>query len=172
VLACLERQPGPDGEFREVETVDDLRGLCKTHPVLGWTMVVCALSLLGFPPLLGFFGKVPLFTSAINAGEIALVVVLGINSAIAAFYYLRLVAMPLLEEPDPTLKPMERTPFVSRPFAAFVSAAGVIVLIAFAGSLMSEASKAAKPSSAPSAGHSDAAPVTPVPMTSSSAAHR
>ncbi len=172
VLACLERQPGPDGEYREVETVDDLRGLCKTHPVLGWTMVICALSLLGFPPLLGFFGKVPLFTSAINAGEIALVVVLGINSAIAAFYYLRLVAMPLLEEPDPTLKPMSRTPFVSRPLAALVSAAGVIVLIAFAGSLMNEASKAAKPVAAPSSGHADAAPVTPGLAPSSSDARR
>jgi NADH-quinone oxidoreductase subunit N len=154
VLACLERQPGPDGEFREIETVDDLRGLCKTQPLLGWTMVVCALSLLGFPPLLGFFAKVPLFTSAIAAGEILLVVVLGVNAAIAAYYYLRLVAMPLLEEPDPTLKPMQRTPFVSRPMAALVSAAGVIVLVAFAGSLMKEAGKAAKPASTTApAGH-------------------
>lgn len=156
VLACLERQPGPDGEYREVETVDDLKGLCRTQPFLGWTMVICALSLLGFPPLLGFFAKVPLFTSAIASGEIALVVVLGLNAAIAAYYYLRLVANPLLEEPDPTLRPMQRTPFVSRPFAAMVSAAGVLVLVAFAGSLMREAGKAAKPGTSGPAGHAAA----------------
>jgi NADH-quinone oxidoreductase subunit N len=154
VLACLERQPGPDGEYREIETVDDLRGLCKTQPVLGWTMVICALSLLGFPPLLGFFAKVPLFTSAIAAGEVTLVIVLGINAAIAAYYYLRLVAMPLLEEPDPTLQAASRTPFVSRPFAAIVSAASVIVLVVFAGSLMQQAAKAGKPAAAPTpSGH-------------------
>jgi NADH-quinone oxidoreductase subunit N len=155
VLACLERQPGPDGEHREIETVDDLRGLCKTQPALGWTMVVCALSLLGFPPLLGFFAKVPLFTSAIAAGEIVLVVILGLNAAIAAYYYLRLVAMPLLEEPDATLPPASRTPFVSRPLAAFISAASVVVLVAFAGTLMREAGEAAKPPKA--AEHSSAA---------------
>jgi NADH-quinone oxidoreductase subunit N len=157
VLACLERQPGADGEYREIETVDDLRGLCKTQPVLGWTMVVCALSLLGFPPLLGFLAKVPLFTSAIAAGEVALVVVLGINAAIAAYYYLRLVAMPLLEEPDTTLPPASRTPFVSRPLAAMVSAAGVIVLIVFAGSLMQAANKAGTPAGPPApTGHAAA----------------
>src|SRR6185503_1713074 len=61
VLAALERSPGKDGEPREVESVNDLRGLCTTHPALGWTMVVCAMSLLGLPPLLGFFTKLPLF---------------------------------------------------------------------------------------------------------------
>ena len=47
-------------------------------------MVLCCLSLLGMPPLLGFLGKLGLFTSAISAGEYAIVVVLGINSAIDA----------------------------------------------------------------------------------------
>src|SRR5262249_46256202 len=83
VLAALERKPGPDGEPREVESIDDLRGLCATHPALGWTMVLCSLSLLGLPPLLGFFSKLPLFTAAVSANEITLVVVLGVNSAIA-----------------------------------------------------------------------------------------
>jgi NADH-quinone oxidoreductase subunit N len=82
VIAALEQGTTPDGEVREIDTVDDLRGLCRTRPILGWTMVVCSLSLLGLPPLLGFFGKVPLFTSAISAHEYLLVIVLGLNSAI------------------------------------------------------------------------------------------
>jgi NADH-quinone oxidoreductase subunit N len=128
VLAALERRPGPDGESGEVESVSDLRGLCFTHPALGWTMVLCALSLLGFPPLLGFFGKVPLFTSAISAGEIPLVVVLGVNSAIAAYYYLRIAFAPLLERPDATTEPAQVSPFRSRQVAGVIAAATVVVL--------------------------------------------
>ncbi len=100
VLACLERSS--HGETVEAEDIGDLRGLCKTNPWLGWSMVLCMLSLLGFPPILGFFGKVPLFTSALGAGRVTLVVILGINSAIAAFYYLRVVATVMLEEPADT----------------------------------------------------------------------
>jgi NADH-quinone oxidoreductase subunit N len=128
VLSALEHTPGPDGEPREVETIDDLRGLCSTHPMLGWTMVVCSLSLLGFPPLLGFFGKLPLFTSAIAADEIPLVIVLGLNSAIAAFYYLRLMAAPLLDA-RPSGSPIPTgAPFAGRTVAAVASAICVVAL--------------------------------------------
>ncbi len=138
VVASLER----NGE--ECDSIDDLRGLCLTHPFLGWTMVVCALSLLGFPMTLGFFAKVPLFTSAFAAGEITLVVILGLNSAIAAFYYLRLAAPPLLESP-PEDAP-ERTPFVERIIAGVLSAACAIGLVFIAGFVMERAERAVAPS--------------------------
>ncbi|MCC6678220.1 MAG: NADH-quinone oxidoreductase subunit N [Phycisphaerales bacterium] len=143
VLACLEGRAGADGEPAEIESLDDLRGLCQRHPVLGWTMVICTLSLLGLPPLLGFFGKVPLFTSAISAGEIPLVVVLGLNSAIAAFYYLRIVGSCLLEKPETTTGIVRVTPFGSRPAGALASAAGVIVLAIFGNGFMAASEKAA-----------------------------
>ncbi len=126
VVACLER-PQPDGEADELDDLEDLRGLCRTRPVLGWVMVICALGLLGLPPLLGFWAKFLLFTSAISAGEIALVVILGLNSAIAAFYYLKLVALPLLEEPEGDAP--ATTPFASRTIAGVVSAALVLLAI-------------------------------------------
>lgn len=128
VLAALERRPGPDGEPREIDSVADLRGLCSTQPVLGWTMVLCSLSLLGFPPLLGFFSKLPLFTSAISAREIPLVIVLGLNSAIAAFYYLRLAFTPFLENADASVEPAHLSPFASRKFAGLLAAIAVVVL--------------------------------------------
>jgi NADH-quinone oxidoreductase subunit N len=138
VLACIERGPRDaiDGTRPEVETVDDLRGLCKSHPLLGWTMILCALSLLGMPPLLGFFGKLFLFTSALAAGELVLVIVLGLNSAIAAFYYLRLVAAPYLEPPDRGVEAPTLTMFPARLAAAVLSAAGVVLLVLPAGRLM------------------------------------
>lgn len=136
VLAALEHSPGPDGEPREVESVDDLRGLVHSQPMLGWAMVLCSLSLLGFPPLLGFFGKLPLFTSAIAANEVPLVIVLGINSAIAAFYYLRLMSAPLLEARAPGQAAPTSTPFPTRALAAGVAGLGVVLLVIPAGQLM------------------------------------
>ncbi len=144
VLACLERRRRDEGSVEEVDSFEDLRGLCSTQPLLGWTMVLCAASLIGFPPLLGFFGKLYLFTAAISAGEIALVVVLGVNSAIAAFYYLRLVAVPLLEEPTDQSRELTRTPFPTRVIAAALSAASVVVLIPFVSPLMTASDNAVK----------------------------
>lgn len=129
VLACLERT-ARDGRPDEIDDIDDLRGLCGTRPILGWTMVLSAVGLLGLPPLLGFWGKVPLFTAGIHSGDYVLVVILGLNSAIAAFYYLRIVNYTLLEPADrsgraDTLKP---APFPARALAGLASAVGVVVL--------------------------------------------
>lgn len=153
VLACLERKPG-----EEIETFDDLRGLTRSFPALGWCMVICSLSLLGLPPLLGFFGKFYLFTSAISAGEITLVVIMGLNSAIAAFYYLRLAGAPLLEK-SPDDSGIVGCPYSSRGVAAVLSAASVVALLPFAGRLMSASHDASevKPLHAP-ASASAAAP--------------
>jgi len=142
VLAALERKPGRDGEPREIETFADLRGLCSAYPHLGWTFVVCSLSLLGLPPLLGFFGKLPLFTSAIRAHEILLVVILGLNSAIAAYYYLRMAFTPLTEAVDAGAEPMVMAPFRSRQAGAVIAAGGVIILSIGGNFIMGQAGEA------------------------------
>jgi len=144
VIASLERRGG-----EEIDDAADLRGLSSTHPALGWTMTLCALSLLGFPPLLGFFAKVPLFLAGIAAGEIALVVVLGLNSAIAAVYYLRLAMPPMLERSEGALRDAAPTPFASRPVAGLLSAACAIVLPAAGAPLMRAAADAARAEPAP-----------------------
>lgn len=148
VLACLERR-GRDGEPEEIESVDDLRGLCRSRPVLGWTMVLCSLSLLGFPPLVGFFAKVPLFTSAMGAGEVLLVIILALNSAIGAYYYLRLAAAAMLADPEG--KPVEASPFPTRVFAAGVAAGSVVGLALLAQPFMRASRHAAeyRPPAAP-----------------------
>jgi len=130
VIACLEREDD-NGERVEAETLDDIAGICRTRPWLGWSMVVCALSLLGFPPLLGFWGKLALFTSGLSAGEYLLVVVLAINSAIAAWYYLRLASASLLGVRPPEMHAPTLFPARARRLAAVASAAGVILLILF-----------------------------------------
>ncbi|MEM9166737.1 MAG: NADH-quinone oxidoreductase subunit N [Planctomycetota bacterium] len=157
VIASLEAKRASmtdTGEpvFDEADHLDAYRGLCRSNPVLGWSMVICALSLLGFPLTLGFFGKLPLFTAGISAGEILLVIVLGLNSAIAAFYYLRLVALPLFDHPGDEAETYAEGPTSSRRVVGIIAAAGVLVLTVLAGPLMDAAQAAsAVPLDAPSA---------------------
>ncbi|MBA4028117.1 MAG: hypothetical protein C0475_03075 [Planctomyces sp.] len=129
VLGCLERVR-PDGQAEELDSIEDVRGLCQDRPLLGWALVLSVMSLLGLPPLLGFFAKLPLFGAGLNAGEYALVVVLALNSAVAAFYYLRVAAAAVLEPGQVGRGPVSVRPTTARwrPMAAFVSAAGVVAL--------------------------------------------
>ncbi|MGP1345169.1 MAG: NADH-quinone oxidoreductase subunit N [Phycisphaerales bacterium] len=143
VLACLERGDG-EGSTDEADSIEDIKGLCVRSPILGWSLVVSVLSLLGFPIFLGFFGKLFLFTSAISAGEIALVVVLGINSAIAAFYYLRIAGAALLEKPGAASDEVTIAPFPTRIAAAVIAASASVVLLLPINVLMNRANEATR----------------------------
>jgi len=122
VLASLER----NGE--EVETLDDLAGLRTRHPVIAWMLAASAISLIGMPPLIGFFGKLALFSSALDAGQTALVIIAAVNSAISAFYYLQLVAVPMLGQPSARNDGVQAIPSRWPRLAAVVCGVGVIVL--------------------------------------------
>ena len=138
VLASLEHRNG-----KEADHIDDIRGICKSHPVLGWTFVITVLSMLGFPPLLGFIGKLGLFTAGIAAGHYALIVILGINSAIAACYYLRLVAVSYIDDSEKSKDPVYATPFFLRPTAGVLSAGAVLFFMVFSGPVVTGAMHAA-----------------------------
>ena len=122
VLASLERQ----GE--EIETLDDLAGLRLRHPALAWMLAVSAISLIGIPPLVGFFGKLALFSSAIEAGQTFLVIIAAVNSAISAFYYLQLVAVPMLGQPNARTEAVQLVPSRWPRTAAILCGVGVLVL--------------------------------------------
>ncbi|MCA9307168.1 MAG: NADH-quinone oxidoreductase subunit N [Phycisphaerales bacterium] len=158
VLSALEHRSG-----READSIDDIRGLWKTQPMLAVVMAVCVASLLGLPPLLGFFGKLFLFTSAIGAGEIALVVVLGLNSAVAAYYYLRIIGLPMLKDPDAVSQDMRLSPFPARTLVGVVSAASAVLLVAVASQLMQASNNATAYSAVVASGSDvEATPVSSV----------
>lgn len=102
-------------------TLNDLRGLNRSHPTTALLLAVCLLSLTGLPPTVGFFGKLNLFLAAWgNATTLGrtLAIVMALNAAIAAWYYLRLVALMFL---DPT---SESAPSPSKPaWSAFLAGA-------------------------------------------------
>lgn len=71
--------------------IDDLAGLAERRPAVAWSMVAFLLSLVGIPPLAGFFGKLGLFGSALASGWVWLVVLAMAASAVSAGYYFRLI---------------------------------------------------------------------------------
>ncbi|MFZ2617682.1 MAG: proton-conducting transporter membrane subunit, partial [Anaerolineae bacterium] len=64
-------------------------GLGRRQPALAAVMTIFMLSLAGIPPLAGFFGKLYVFKAAVDAGWTWLVIVAVLNSALSAYYYLR-----------------------------------------------------------------------------------
>lgn len=69
------------------ENIDDFAGLGARHPALAAVMSLFLLSLAGFPPTAGFFGKFYLFSAAVTADMVPLVVIAVLNSLISVFYY-------------------------------------------------------------------------------------
>ena len=82
-----------------VEKISDLSGLSKSNPGMAASFTLFMFSLIGIPPLLGFFGKWFAFAPAFEAGLWWLVVIALVMSVIGAFYYLRLVKVMWIDEP-------------------------------------------------------------------------
>jgi len=74
-------------------------GLIKIMPIGAVIMGLFMLSLAGVPPFSVFWGKIYVMQAAVNAGYIWLAIIMGLNSAIAAYYYLKLIVYMFLMEP-------------------------------------------------------------------------
>lgn len=77
--------------------LDDYRGLARAQPITTAVLIVALLSLVGIPPLVGFFGKFLLFEVTIAAGYTWLAIAAAINTLISLFYYLRLIAVTMFK---------------------------------------------------------------------------
>ena len=114
-------------------TISDYAGLGFRKPLLGIFMTLMLLSLAGFPPTAGFVGKFYLFKSAVGAELYLLVIVGAINTAISAFYYLRVVVTMYMREPEEEL---EFNPYPSTLVIGLVLAAIGVLLIGILPSLL------------------------------------
>jgi NADH-quinone oxidoreductase subunit N len=90
----------------ESDDIDDLNGLGYQEPLLATCILILMLSLIGIPPLAGFFGKLYVFMEALNQTEesqkvtLMWLVALGLmNSVVSAFYYVRVLKAMFLREP-------------------------------------------------------------------------
>jgi NADH-quinone oxidoreductase subunit N len=85
---------------RSLQTDADLRGLSRVQPMVSVLLAVCLFSLTGLPPTAGFLGKLNLFLTAWSDGTrlgYVLAILMAVNAAIGAYYYLRLVALMFLD---------------------------------------------------------------------------
>jgi NADH-quinone oxidoreductase subunit N len=108
----------------ECENLDDLKGLNRTHPWYAFLMLLLMFSLAGIPPTAGFYAKLAVLSSAVNAGQIWLAVIAVVLSLVGAFYYLRIVKLMYFDEPKET-HPVQ----ASRGFRVALSANGLALLV-------------------------------------------
>ena len=124
VAAWLVKDKGDD-------RIADLDGLGARSPMLAVCIVILMLSLIGMPPMAGFFGKLYMFMEAMNTGEkgrlpLTWLVGLGLfNSVVSAFYYVRVLKAMFL-------RPSEGTPSRRAPIGVGASIlAATLVAIGF-----------------------------------------
>jgi len=88
LFCCLFMLKRNDEYF---ETIEDLSGLSKNHPILSLSLLTILFSLAGIPPLAGFFAKFYVFKSVIEQSMYFLAIIGLLSTVIAAFYYLRII---------------------------------------------------------------------------------
>jgi len=89
-----------------LEGIEDLAGLARTHPAYAFCLAMMMLSLAGIPPLAGFFSKLYVFAAAVQAGLTALAIIGVVASVIGAYYYLRIVKIMYFDEPAGAFEPL------------------------------------------------------------------
>ena len=107
-------------------SIDDYAGLGRRSPVLAFTLTIFLLSLIGIPATGGFFGKLMVFTAALKSNLVWLTIIGVINSAIAAYYYLRLIVVMYMRDGDDSV-PLVRVPAAVT--ATLIIAAGLTIYL-------------------------------------------
>ena len=130
----------------EGDDISDFSGLAKRNRLAAFIMLIFMFSLAGIPPTAGFIGKFYIFMAAVQA-DLAWLAVLGvIGSAISAYFYLRVVMMMYMKEPDGEV-------VLSTPRAAVlaltVAAVAVLALGIFPGPILDYTQQAALTISGP-----------------------
>ena len=127
VIIALEKRDGSENDVEQ----SSLIGIAERFPLLAAAMAIFMLSLSGIPPLAGFFGKFLIFKAAVEA-DLAWLVVIGVlNSAISAYYYLRIVVTMYFQPPAESgeeSEPLSLLTSRSSLFVVTVAAVAVVVI--------------------------------------------
>jgi len=128
------------GQDERLVEIEDYAGLARRQPALAALLTIFLLSLIGIPLTGGFFGKFYIFRAAINAHLVWLTVLGVIASAIAAYYYLRVIVVMYMREPV-TDAPLPRVPGAVK-FVLLASAVVTIYLGVFPSGILAFAARA------------------------------
>ncbi len=123
-------------------SIDDFSGLATKQPVTAALLTVLILSLIGVPLTGGFFGKFYIFKAALQSNLILLTILGLLNSAVAAYYYLRILVVMYMHEPGEVTSNIEPLPF-SLKAALIIPVVGTFILGIFPGALIDFANRSA-----------------------------
>jgi NADH-quinone oxidoreductase subunit N len=115
--------------------VDDYNGIGFSSPVLAFSLSLFLLSLLGMPLTAGFMGKIVVFGAALRQGYVWLVVIGVLNTAVSAYYYLRLIIVMFFREQTSAWEAPRITASVG--VALLLTIVGVFYLGLFPGRILS-----------------------------------
>ncbi|MEM7557438.1 MAG: proton-conducting transporter membrane subunit, partial [Cyanobacteria bacterium P01_A01_bin.84] len=95
------------------DQISEYAGLYQKDPLLTLCLSICLLSLGGIPPMAGFFGKIYLFWAGWQAGLYGLVLLGLITSVISIYYYIRVVKMMVVKEPQEMSESVKNYPTIN-----------------------------------------------------------
>lgn len=97
--ATRNRQNRWDHNNRYQHPFVKFSGMIKTMPTTAVIMGIFMFGLAGIPPFSVFWGKLYLLSTVVNSGFIVLAIIMVINSAIAVYYYMKLIVYMFLKDP-------------------------------------------------------------------------
>jgi NADH-quinone oxidoreductase subunit N len=109
------------------QNIEDFAGLARKQPLVAAMLTIFMLSLVGVPLTGGFFGKFYIFKAALQSHLVWLTVLGLLNSAVAAYYYLRILVMMYMHEPSEAVEASEPLSLAQRA-SLVLPAIGTLVL--------------------------------------------
>lgn len=94
------------------DKISDYAGLYQKDPLITLGLSLCLLSLGGIPPMIGFFGKIYLFFSGWADGQYLLVIVGLVTSVISIYYYISVIKMMVVKEPQEASEVVKNYPLI------------------------------------------------------------
>jgi NADH-quinone oxidoreductase subunit N len=129
------------GQGERYVTLEDYEGLGRRRPLLAAMLTIFLLSLIGIPITGGFFAKFYVFSAALQANLVGLVIIGVLNSAVASYYYLRLIVVMYMREAREDV-PLPRIP-LGLGAALAISLAATIYLGVLPGRVLDYAARTA-----------------------------
>jgi NADH-quinone oxidoreductase subunit N len=120
VVGMLQR------DTRRFGGMGSFAGLASRDPWRAAAMAILLLSLTGIPPTVGFFAKLYVLVATVNAGLGWLAVIIALNAALAAFYYLRVIVTMYMRDPESEPAPIDHA--TAGNLGLVLSVVGVLLL--------------------------------------------
>ncbi len=86
----------------EADQLEDFKGLARRSPWVAFLMLLLMFSMAGVPPTVGFYAKLMVVQSVIDAGLLWLAIVSVLMAVIGAYYYLRVIKLMYFDQPETT----------------------------------------------------------------------